>query len=303
MLMTTLALTALIQDLPENLEAHVRKLAGANPPRNFENVKSLDASADYIRSQFQSYGLKTEDQTFEANKGSVYRNILTSVGPVDAPRIVIGAHYDVCEDQPGADDNASGVAGMLEAARILQMNSKNLKNRIDFVAYTLEEPPFFTTRKMGSYVHAKSLHDAKADVRMMISVEMIGYYSDEPDSQRYPLPFMKLFFPDQGNFIALIGNLVEFAAVRDVRSIFTKHSSVPMVTFNAPAFIEGLSDSDHRNYRKFGYDALMLTNTGYMRTPHYHLPSDTPETLNYLKMAEVVKGFVAYLEHWAMEAK
>lgn len=174
-----------------NLESTVKYLSEIYPFRHYRNVDSLDKSAAYITETLKKYRLGIEEQEFMV-QGNTYRNIMTHFGPPDAPRIIIGAHYDVCGNQPGADDNASAVAGLLELARLLKPYSSKLKYRIDFVAYSLEESPFFGTKQMGSYIHARSLKKNDVKVRAMISLEMIGFFSDEPHSQDYPISLMKL---------------------------------------------------------------------------------------------------------------
>ena len=205
-------------------------------------------------------------------------------------RLVVGAHYDVYGENPGADDNASGTAGLLELARLLKSQNPDLKYRVDLVAYTLEEPPFFRTEFMGSAVHAKSLFDAGIKVKGMISMDMIGYFSDAPKSQDYPLGLLKLFYPAVGNYIAVVGNLGNVGMVRKVKKEMKKAAALKVRSINAPASLPGIDFSDHRNYWKYDFDAVMITNTAFYRNKNYHEPTDTPETLNYEKMAEVVKG-------------
>ncbi|MGZ4049469.1 MAG: M28 family peptidase, partial [Bacteroidia bacterium] len=199
-------------------------------------------------------------------------------------------HYDVCDDQPGADDNASGVAGLLEIARLLKEQSSNLIYRVDLVAYTLEEPPNFRTANMGSAVHAKMLHDNHIKVKAMICLEMIGYYSDKKKSQEYPIGLMKLFYPRKANFIAVIGKMGQGKTTREIRNKLNDKSSVRAISLNAPAVVPGIDFSDHLNYWKYGYVAVMITDTSFYRNANYHERSDTLETLNIDKMAEVIKG-------------
>ncbi len=175
------------------LEADVRYLAGLSPPRNAQNAEGLDKAAAHIEAAMAATGCRVEEQPFKLDQIE-YRNVACSFGPEDAPRVVIGAHYDVAGDaNPGADDNASGVAGVLELARLIGAAQPSLPHRVDLVAFTLEEPPYFRSEEMGSYVYARSLREAGVSVKLMVSAEMIGYFSDDPGSQSFPLDFLSWF--------------------------------------------------------------------------------------------------------------
>ena len=277
----------------ENLYKHVESLVNTPQPRNFYNVASLDSAAAYIKAQFEEFGYTPEEQVFTV-EGREYRNIIALIGPENTRRIVIGAHYDVCGDQDGADDNASAVAGLLELARVAKEHDSLLTNQIEFVAYTLEEPPNFGSKTMGSYVHAKSLKDKNVDVEVMICLEMIGYFTDEK-TQRYPLPLMGLFYPKQGNFIAVVGNGKSKQYIKKVRDAIRNNSTIVCRSLTAPSFVTGVDFSDHRNYWKFGYKALMITDTSFYRNLNYHTIYDTIDTLDFEKMAEVVKGVAGFI--------
>lgn len=272
----------------KELRATVRYLSEIQPSRNHRNIASMDKAAGFIKQKLESFGIKTEEQTFLV-AGKTYRNIIGVVGADKKSRIVVGAHYDVCENQPGADDNASAVAGLLEVARFAKEHEADLANRIDFVAYALEEPPYFATENMGSYVHAKSLFDAKADVKAMICLEMIGFFTDKVNSQEYPVGIMKWFYPSKGNFIAVVGNFDSSGLVKQVAANL-KATSLPVSTLKAPSGVHGVNFSDHRNYWEFGYPAVMITDTAFYRNPNYHKKTDTIETLDFERMKEVVKG-------------
>lgn len=254
--------------------------------RNHRNVDILDSVAAYIERELAVACDTVWYQPFMVN-GAEYRNVVGSLGPRDAPRIIIGAHYDVCGDQQGADDNGSGVAGLLELARLL--SGETLKYRLDFVAYSLEEPPFFRTVHMGSYIHAKSLHDQRAPVKGMICLEMIGYFTDAPGSQRYPLGLLKLFYGGRGDYITIVGKYGGGAFAKRITKLMKK---VPLVTtrsFRGPASLPGVDFSDHLNYWAFGYSAVMVTNTSFYRNPNYHEPTDTVGTLDLGRMAAVIE--------------
>jgi len=272
-----------------SLIAHVAFLTSLPQPRNYANVDSLTRSAEYIRSAFAENCDRVEVQDFPVN-GVTYRNVICSLGPADSERIVVGAHYDVCGNQPGADDNASGVAGLLEIAKLLKQVSPGLKRRIDLAAYALEEPPFFRTKSMGSAIHAKRLKTAGADVRVMICLESIGYFSDEPDSQTFPIGFLKWFYPTTGNFIAVVSNLRSHAIGRDIRDLMKSGSGIEVQQLTAPSLLPGVDFSDHLYFWKHGYRAVMITDSAFYRNPHYHEATDTIDTLDFDRMAEVVKG-------------
>lgn len=274
----------------DNLKDTVTYLTKIAPSRNYRKIRSLRKAEDYIYAKFVDYGFKPGRQEFVVNSQK-YRNIIATAGAGDDPCevVVVGAHYDVCGNQPGADDNASAVAGLLEIARFAKKHEKELPCRIEFVAYCLEEPPFFGTEQMGSYIHAKSLFDKKIKVRGMICLEMIGYFTDAKDSQRFPSDFFKLLYPNEGNFIAVVSNGKNDALIKHTAK-HMKEASIKVETLKAPSFIEGLDFSDHRNYWKFGYAAVMVTDTAFYRNPNYHKKTDTIETLSFDKMKEVVKG-------------
>jgi len=193
-----------------------------------------------------------------------------------------------------AYSNASAIAGLLEVARFAKTHESELPYRVDFVAYTLEEPPFFRTTSMGSYIHAKSLHENSISVKGMICLEMIGYFTDQRKSQRYPLSIMRWFYPDTGDFIGVVSNYSSGSLAKQI-SQHLKATSVGVETLKAPSFITGVDFSDHRNYWKFGYDAVMITDTAFYRSPNYHEHSDTIDTLDFGRMKEVVKGICWFL--------
>ncbi len=275
------------------------EIVGIEPHRNFMNTESLEATASIIKRELANFGYEPIEQSYYVN-GNQYKNIVATYGPVEAPRFVVGAHYDVCGDQQGADDNASGVVGLLEIAKLFKINNPNLNYRIDFVAFTLEEPPFFRSQKMGSYVYAKSLYENKINVIGMVSLEMIGYFSNKPKSQNYPLSIMRIFYPSKGNFIGVVGNFKSSKLVKHFKKNMKK-SSIEVVSLKAPSFFGGIDFSDHLNFWKFSYPAVMITDTSFYRNRNYHSESDTIDTINFQKMAEVIKG--CYIALLAIEIK
>lgn len=255
-------------------------------PRDFDHPANLDRAAAFISDELRARGLEPHDQPFVV-QGRTYRNVVASVGPAGGERVVVGAHYDTAGDQPGADDDASGVAGLLELARLLQASPPPVG--VDLVAYTLEEPPAFRTPNMGSAVHARSLAAAKVKVRLMISLEMIGAFSDEEGSQDYPA-VLGWFYPSKGNFIAVVGKWGQGGHVRGVARAMRAGSALPVETLVAPRSVTGVDWSDHQGYWDAGYPAVMVTDTSFFRNVRYHTPLDTSETLDHARMAEVVKG-------------
>lgn len=275
------------------LYAHVKFLTSLQPARHYRNLRSLNQAADYIKAEFEKLGGgSVAEQPFRAD-GRQYRNIILSVGSLSAPRIVVGAHYDVFDETPGADDNASAVAGLLETARLLHTLGSNLKYCVELVAYPNEEPPYFATEYMGSAVHAKSLHEAGVLVRTMLCYEMIGYFRDEPGSQRFPNEQLAARYPSTGNFITVVGRTGQEAFTQQVQELMQANADIDVQRINLPAEMGLAGLSDHRNYWTYGYEAVMINDTAFLRNPHYHLPSDTIDTLDFRRMAEVVNGVYA----------
>jgi Zn-dependent M28 family amino/carboxypeptidase len=272
------------------LERHVRALAEDFYPRSVENPAQLLAAGDYVLAQIRAAGATPEIQNVEVN-GTVYRNFIVRFGPAEGPLLVIGAHYDSCGQTPGADDNASGVAGLLELTRLLARNPP--PRPVELVAYTLEEPPFFRTDSMGSFWHARELDRLGREVRLMVSLEMIGYYRDGPRTQSFPVAGLGLLYPDEGNFIAVVGAWRDFGTMRRVKALFMGASDLPVVTINAPESVSGVDFSDHASYWRFDMPALMVTDTAFLRNPNYHEAGDTAATLDYARMAKVVRAMHA----------
>ncbi|GAB2957708.1 M28 family peptidase [Hymenobacter coalescens] len=284
----------------DRLYADVKFLTELQPARHYRNLTSLNQAADYIRAGFEQAGLPVQEQPFKAD-GRQYRNVMTFFGPPDAERVVVGAHYDVCGEQPGADDNASAVAGLLETARLLQALQPTLKRCVELVAYPNEEPPYFASEYMGSAIHAKALHQAGVPVHAMICYEMIGYFRDEPGSQRFPNEELAKHYPSTGNFITVVGCTGQEAFAERVQRLMQTAADVDVQRINLPAKAGLAGLSDQRNYWHYGHRAVMLNDTSFLRNPHYHLPSDTIDTLDFRRMAEVVNGAVAAIVGLATE--
>lgn len=270
-----------------NIKKCLELVINTSKPRYYKNVNILDSVAERIKSEFSKYTDSVVFQEFTVNDAK-FKNVIASFGPVNAERIIVGAHYDVCLQQDGADDNASGVAGILELARLLQ--SQPLKYRIDLVAYSLEEPPFFGTTKMGSYVHAKSLKDGNAPVLGMISLEMIGYYSDEENSQTYPIGLLEWIYGGNGNFITIVQKSMCGKFAKLYKEFAFQNNTIITKSFRAPSFVGGIGLSDHRNYWEFNYSAIMITNTSFYRNHNYHLVSDVLSSLDIKRMGLTIEG-------------
>lgn len=271
------------------LKEIVAYLTEIDPPRNYLNTDSLNNAAQFIERRFTATGLETRRQSYETG-GNEYHNVIAGYGENRERIFVVGAHYDVYGDQAGADDNASAIAGLLELSRLLAVNRPELDFSVELAAYSLEEPPYFRTKHMGSYVHAASLKKKEITVIGMISLEMIGYFDDRKGSQKYPLPFFKFFYPKAGDYIAVVGNIGSRDMVRKVRQYMLEGSEIDVQPWISPSIVPGVDLSDHRNYWKMGYKAVMITDTAFYRNPYYHTVLDRPETLDFEKMAEVVKG-------------
>ncbi len=293
---------------PDALKAHVQKLSVDLYPRSFADARHLNLAAEYIEDQFRQSGAEVSVQGYAAD-GEPYRNVIARFGPKTGPLLVIGAHYDGVNapDEAGdshgagdsqgtggthgADDNASGVAGLLELARLLGRHPP--AHPVELAAYTLEEPPYFRTPDMGSAHHARLLRRQGKEVALMLSLEMIGYFSDAPGSQAYPVSSLSALYPDRGNYIALVGRFGDFRLMRRVKALMKGASPLPVESINAPPLVEGIDFSDHLNFWAEGYPAIMVTDTAFTRNREYHRPGDTWDRLDYARMALVVQGVYA----------
>jgi Zn-dependent M28 family amino/carboxypeptidase len=296
----------------DKLRSHVRMLSEQLYPRSFDQRQTLDAAASYVHAQLATTGAAVEDQVFTVN-GETYRNVIARFGPQDGPVLVIGAHYDSDGDQargasfplgydlsthtPGADDNASGVAGLLELARLLSLAPPRVG--VELVAFTLEEEPNFQTETMGSVQHARHVRASGRKVEVMISLEMIGYFSDEPRSQSFPFPVLGFIYPSRGDFIAIVGRVQDWSATRKVKAGMLGASDLPVYSINASSIVPGIDFSDHGSYWDQGFPALMITDTAFYRNPNYHQAGDVARTLDYGRMAKVVQGVFGVIQSYA----
>jgi hypothetical protein len=277
------------------LGQHLRYLTSRQPARSAAHPIVLDSVAAYVARHLRAAGGRVARQPVPAD-GVTYQNIIASFGPETGSRLIIGAHYDVCGEQLGADDNGTGTAALLELARLLGQSARPLPQRIDLVAYTLEEPPYFRTKHMGSYVHAASLKAAKVPVTGMVALEMLGYYDERPGSQRYPVGALKLIYGSRGNYVTVaqkFGGSGRWG--RQLARRYRASAGLPVRRFKAPAWLPGIDFSDHLNYWHFGYPALLLTDTAFYRNAHYHQATDTLGRLSLPRLALAVDALLAAL--------
>lgn len=274
--------------LEARLRGHVQHLAGKIGERHVYRPAALKAAADYIRHEWKTQGYEVATQTYRAD-GVASENLeVTLPGKVRPGEIIlIGAHYDTVRGSPGADDNASGVAVLLELSRLFAQVDTG--RTVRFVAFVNEEPPFFFRGEMGSGVYARAARARGDDIRLMLSLEMLGYYSDKPGSQDYP-PLLGLFYPDRANFLALISNFASRKHLRQLAAAFRAGSAFPLETLTAFEFLPGIAWSDHLSFWREGYPAVMATDTAFFRYRHYHGAGDTPDRLDYRRMAQVTDG-------------
>lgn len=282
-------------DLSSSLRKHVQVLARDIGSRSMEQYDNLIKAQNYIHEQFVAYGYEVTFQSYTV-LGKRFNNIIASKrGNLRySKKIILGAHYDSCNN-PGADDNASGVAGLLEVAGALSLIHTNMD--IVFVAFVNEEPPFFHTDQMGSRVYAHALKEERADIEVAVALEMIGYYSENPFSQRYP-PILGMFYPNKANFIAVVGNGVSRSKAAKFLKLFKQHSFFPIEKTPSFDFIPCIDFSDHWSFWKEGFPAIMITDTAFFRNKNYHKSTDTCETLNYEYMAKVVEGLIVVLKEY-----
>jgi hypothetical protein len=282
------------QALRDRLQEHVRMLADEIGERNYWQPERLHAAAEYLEQTFRGAGYEpirhpvpTRDQEFHNIE------VRQPHDGVSNEIFVIGAHYDTVRGTPGADDNASGVAVLLELARLLR--DTELGRSLRLVAFVNEEAPFFGTAAMGSLHYARQARERGDNIVGMISLEMLGYFSDEPDSQSYP-PLLGHFYPERGNFIAFVGHLRSRQLVRQAIQAFREHADVPSEGLAAPELIPDILRSDHWAFQRMGYPAIMLTDTANFRNQAYHGPHDTADRLDYETMARLTNALAKAVE-------
>ncbi len=281
--------------IADNLRQHVAAIASRE--HNLWNRQALEEAAGYIERTLSGIGYAVGAQRIETELGEV-RNLEVEVpgGARGNEIVLVGAHYDSVLGAVGANDNGSGVGAMLELARLLK-EAKPART-LRFVAFVNEEPPFYRGDEMGSRYYARRSKEWGENIVAMFSLETIGYYSEEPRSQRYPFP-LNFFYPSTGNFIAFVSNLRSRALLHEVIASFRRHAEFPSEGAAAPAFLPGVDWSDHWSFWKEGYPALMVTDTALYRYPWYHTVHDTPDKVDYERLARVVTGLHKMLRELA----
>ncbi|MEZ4458726.1 MAG: M28 family peptidase [bacterium] len=269
--------TAADIDLSRRLEGHVRQLAG---PRNVFYPAEYRSAENYLVARLKSFGYAPTLQAVASFYGPA-NNVVVVIPGATSARWVVGAHYDSHDRNPGADDNASGTAALLEIARALHGTTP--ARTLELVFFANEEPPHFQTDTMGSVVHSKNA----GEVELMISLEMLGYYSSEPNSQKYPPP-LNHYYPDVGDFVAVVGSIPDRLPVQDLTKKL-RSGGMKTYGFSGPRFIPGIGFSDHWSYWQHDTRAIMVTDTAFFRNDNYHKDTDLPETLDYLRMARVTR--------------
>jgi Zn-dependent M28 family amino/carboxypeptidase len=273
------------------LRQHVETLSGTIGERNLWKYAALQRAAEYIEQQFAASGYPTRRQTYEVSRAPVSNIEAVLPGTTDPESVVIfGAHYDTVGGCPGANDNATGIAALLALAQ--RFAPRPQRRTIRFVAFVNEEPPFFQTPQMGSYVYAKAAHSRGDRIMAMVSLETMGYYSDNKGSQEYPASIAALY-PDVGNFIGLVSDLQSEPLLMKTRAAFQKATDFPVEALAGPADLPGVSWSDQWSFWEHGYPALMVTDTAPFRYPWYHTAQDTPDKIDYERFAAVVDGLEA----------
>ncbi len=287
------SLSAEESELRAELIADVRVLGGEIGERNMARYPQLIGAATFIEDSLGRAGLQPRRDSYELH-GCACHNIETEIRGTRPEILVIGAHYDSVLGSPGANDNGSGVAAMLALAR--RFAARQITKTLRFVAFVNEEPPYFLTEQMGSFVYAKRCKTRGDQISAMISLETIGYFSDAPHSQTYPALGLGAFYPTVGNFIGFVGNVPSRALLRRVIALFRQHARVPSEGAALPSFIPGVAWSDQWSFWQHGYRGIMVTDTAPFRYPHYHRATDTPDKLDYDRFALVVSGIEKMIE-------
>ena len=277
--------------LRSRVEGHVRALAEQIGERHTRRPQALADAAAYIRRQLEEQRLTVREQRFQAG-GVEVSNLEAELPGTSQPNevVVVGAHYDTVPGTPGADDNATGVAALLELARLLR--DRPHARTIRLVAFVNEEPPFFQDETMGSLVYARRCAEQGEDVVAMLALEMLGYFDGAAGTQQYPPP-LERFYPEEGDFVAFVGNLASRSLVRRSVELFRASERFPSEGLAGPSWVHGVDFSDHWSFWQQGYPALMVTDTAFLRNRHYHEPSDTVGTVDYGLLARVTRGVAA----------
>jgi Zn-dependent M28 family amino/carboxypeptidase len=284
----------------ERLQEHLRELTVTIGERSVYIPKNLERTAEYIETFYQKIGLPVQRQPYQFQNFTV-ANVIAEISFSDNPakHFILGAHYDSVAGTVGADDNASAVAVQLETARALAAlkGREKLDVAVKFVSFALEEPPVYGTRHMGSRVYVAEARKANEQIDGMICLEMVGYACREPGCQSYPFPLMFFGYPEEGNYIGIVGNFSSRTFTNSLFKAFRKNSNLPVIKLSVPMsgyILPSVRLSDHAPFWDKGYAAVMITDTAFFRNPHYHLPSDTMDKLDYGFMAELVTSLMMF---------
>ncbi len=280
------------------VEADVRALATTIGERNVGRPRKLEAAARHVEAAFAACGLAPRRQTFDC-RGVACANVVAEVpgGALRPEIVVVGAHYDSVTGCPGANDNATGAAALLALAR--RFAATKPVRTLRFVEFVNEEPPWFQTDDMGSVVYAKSCRDAGDDVRAMVSLETLGCYRDAPGSQKYPAPGLSMAYGTRGDFVAFVGDVASRALVREAVGVFRARCAFPSVGSALPSWVPGVGWSDQWSFWRQGYRGVMVTDTAPFRYEWYHTAGDTPDKVDFERLARVTSGLVAVVDRWA----
>jgi Zn-dependent M28 family amino/carboxypeptidase len=281
------------------VRAHVEMLARQIGERNLFRPRALREAAEFLEGAWRRQGYEVHAQHYEVNAvGCANLEVVRRGSSRPEEIVVVGAHYDSVIGSPGADDNASGVAALLEIARCFA--DRQPARTVRFVAFVNEEPPFFATPAMGSHVYARAARARRERIVAMLSLESLGYHTSRPGQQQFP-PFFRFFYPDRADFLAFVSNIRSRALSRQVVRAFRAHARVPAQRLVFPPVIPGIDWSDHRAFWRHGYAAVMVTDTALYRNPYYHTPADTPDKLDYAALALITEGLAHTVAHLARE--
>ncbi len=275
-------------EIKKELLSDVAFMADTLGPRNFLHYEQLERCREWIKQKWQDQGYEVKEQIFEMD-GKEYSNLEIEIRGKKSPHeiIIISDQYDTLPDSPGANNNASGVAVVFQLTKLLKdfVPDKTLR----FVAFTNEEDPIFGTEQMGSYYYAKRSAERGEDIKIMLSLDAIGYYTQEPGSQNLPWPF-SIFYPDKGNFLAFIGDFSSRKYMIDITRGFKKGSAFPIEAGVVPQWVEGASWSDHQSFWIFGYPGMQVTDTGGFRSPYHTTKEDTMDKMDFEALTSIVFG-------------
>ena len=282
----------------QHLKDIVQTLSTEFKHRNVHNPVQMEGAAEFLGKELSRFSSRVTFQTF-SGYGAVFSNVSALFGPSSGERIIVGAHYDNAggntpeEVVPGADDNASGVAGIVALARLLSLHPPKVP--VELVVFALEEAMPLGVDSIGSEVHAKSLREKGVPVALMIDLEMIGYFSYVPHSQMYHMSILEVLYPSTANFIALVGRWNEWSKIGALKSAMVGATDLPVSSISMPYALPRLADSDHLSYWRAGFPAIMVTDTSFNRNRNYHTQYDTWDTLDYHRMGKVIQGVFAYI--------